>query len=328
MRFFRWALIALGALLVLRFSFFTVDAGEYAYVTLLGRHDVTLDGADGAEAGLHFGWPWPFRSVQRIDRRLQHFDLKPIEVLTPDPDGKSVDKNLSIEACVFWRVADKEAVDRFIRRLGSVEQARGILGERVTGKLGAAVSKMHLDDLIGTLPSADPDRTRVDAKVEALRQTLLTSLKTSFHEQYGIELVDIRLKRYTYPGAARNAIFDRIRSEREKTRKKYEDEGTYEAAKIKTDADVEVQKIRSDARFEEQRIRAEAEAEAMAIRNRAHAKDPEFYEFLKKMEQYNVMLGEGKGMLLLSTHRPMFDLMFGAPLYKSKMKRAPKEEVK
>src|SRR5687767_12777903 len=128
MRSLRWALLAVAALVVLRLSFYTVDAGDYGYVTLLGKHQSTLDGADGAEAGLHFGWPWPFRSVQRIDRRLQHFDLRPMEVLTPDPDGKSVDKNLAIEACVFWRVTDKASVDRFIRRLGSVEQARGILG--------------------------------------------------------------------------------------------------------------------------------------------------------------------------------------------------------
>src|SRR5215207_8257050 len=106
----RWlwitGLIVIGMLLV-RWSFFTVDATEYVYVTLLGKHTATLDGSDGAEAGLHIGVPWPVQAVRRIDRRLQFFDLKPMELLTPDPDGKSVDKSLLVEACVFWKVAGK-----------------------------------------------------------------------------------------------------------------------------------------------------------------------------------------------------------------------------
>src|SRR5690242_9563353 len=90
------------ALLAVRLSCYTVDAAEYAYVTVLGRHVATHDGADAGEggAGLHFGWPWPVQSVQRLDRRLQQFDLPPLEQLTHDPQGKTIDKRLLLEAYV------------------------------------------------------------------------------------------------------------------------------------------------------------------------------------------------------------------------------------
>lgn len=344
-------LLGLIGLLVLRLCFFTVDAAEYAYVTHLGRHVATFDGADDVEAGLHFGWPWPVRTVQRIDRRLQSFNLNPMELPTPDPDDKTIDKILTVEACVFWKVADREAVDRFVRRLGGADQARTILGERVTSQLGAAISRMHLDDLISTRKSThellspgkvgpaslalltfpqaslpvgaalaevlverEPlDLTRVDEKVEALRVRMLGDLKASFLKEYGVELVDIRLRRYNYPGAARKAIFDRIKSEREKKRKEYEAEGTTQAKEIATRTEEKVRRLMAEAKAQAEQIKAGADAEAMTIRNRAHASDPAFYEFLKKMEQYQAFLAEGRGTLFLSTRHPMFDLLFGPP---------------
>ena len=320
MRWFCFTLLGIAVIVLLRLSFYTVDAGEYAYVTVFGKPTVIHDGAEEGGGGLHFGWPWPIQAVQRVDRRLQFFDLRPMELLMPDSGGKSVDKNLNVEGCVFWKVADRDAVDIFVRRLGSVDQARNILGERVTSQLGAAISRMRLHDLVGTAPSPrfwlergrvsdlslallqfpapgpptnaalaellverDFDgRTRVDDKLEELRQGLVRNLKAPFRTDYGIELVDIRLKRYNYPGAARAAIFDRIKSERATKKKEYEAEGDYQARKIATEAEEAARKLLAEARLEEQRIKAEADAEAMVIRNRAHTQDPEFYEFLKK----------------------------------------------
>src|ERR1700688_2374026 len=112
MRLFLMICLALGAFLVLRLAVFTVDASEYAYVTLLGKPVGTFDGA-AKGAGLHVGWPWPIQTVQRLDRRLQHFDLPATEILTHAPEGKTIDKTLSIEAYVCWRIADADAVDVF-----------------------------------------------------------------------------------------------------------------------------------------------------------------------------------------------------------------------
>ena len=71
--------------------------------------------------------------------------------------------------------------------------------------------------------------------------------------------------------------------------------------------------IRSEARAAERRLKGQAEAEADLIRNRAHSRDPEFYAFLKKLEEYQRILGDNKTMLLLSSHRELFDLLFQPP---------------
>src|SRR5215467_8653993 len=69
-------------------SIFTVDPTEYVYVTQFGRHIATFDGSlTDSDAGLHWRWPWPIQSVRRLDRRLQHFDLPAIELLTRDTGG-------------------------------------------------------------------------------------------------------------------------------------------------------------------------------------------------------------------------------------------------
>src|SRR5438552_2171929 len=129
MRTFFIIVLVLVLVIVTRLSLYSVDAAEYAYVTQLGRHVATFDGADSEGAGLHGGWPW--QSVTRFDRRLQHFDLPATELLTHDPEGKTIDKTLTVEAFVCWRIKDAEAVDRFYRRMGTAEQARTILGQRI-----------------------------------------------------------------------------------------------------------------------------------------------------------------------------------------------------
>src|SRR5437879_2246001 len=107
-----YILLALGVIAVItvaRLSFYTVDAAEYVYVTVLGEHRETFDGADQETgAGLKIGWPWPIAQTQRLDRRLQQFDLPPTEQLTHDPKGNTVDKILLLEAYVCWKITDKD----------------------------------------------------------------------------------------------------------------------------------------------------------------------------------------------------------------------------
>src|SRR5439155_26395676 len=147
----------------LRLSAYTVDAGEYAYVTVLGTHVATYDGTgEDSGTGLHLGWPWPAQSVQLLDRRLQQFDLPATELLTHDPQGKTVDKMLLVEAYVCWRIAGPEAVDLFVRRIGTVERASAILEPRIRSELGAAIGQMRMDDLVSTDLVRGTDKTRVD----------------------------------------------------------------------------------------------------------------------------------------------------------------------
>src|SRR5262245_26251826 len=103
-------------------ALYAVDHAEFAYVTRFGQPVATFDGA--ADAGLHVKLPWPIESVQRLDRRLQHFDLPPTESLTRDPENRTVDKTLAVDAYVCWRIPDAAAVDRFVRTVGTPDGAR------------------------------------------------------------------------------------------------------------------------------------------------------------------------------------------------------------
>jgi modulator of FtsH protease HflC len=317
----KWLLLAVVALWVALSSPFAVDATEYAYVTRFGRRIDVFDGGDPAQAGLHFKWPWPVDSVQRIDRRLQTFELAGAELVTRDPKGKTIDKMLTIDAYVCWRVEGSGGADRFVRALGSVEAAQLILGQRISSELGAAIAGLELDDLVST------DPVRVDRQREALRKRLLDggspSLRATASKDYGIEMVDIRLRRTNHPAAVREAIFDRIRSERATIEADYLSEGDRLASQIRSSADSEVTKMKADAEARAIALRGQADAEADRIRNEAQRLDPAFYETLRKLEDYQRILGDGKSTLLLSTHRELFDLLYAPPSATGR----PKEKV-
>src|SRR5262245_43692129 len=314
MRWFRYTVIFIIALVLVRWSFYTVDAAEFAYVTVLGEPVATFDGATSAGgAGLHVGWPWPIQSVQRLDRRLQQFDLPATELLTPDPEGKTIDKMILVEAYVLCRIACRDAVARFCRRLRTPERARAILGPRIHDQLGTAVAQLRMDDLVSVDAGAQPNATRVDDTLNRLQAKLLDGMQVSVRDEYGIELVDIRLRRITYPSQVREEIFKRIRSERSKKVTEYQSEGDRQARNIESEAEEKVRDMLARARFEEERLKGQAETEALRIRNQAQSEDPEFYAFLKQMEQMLSILGDNKTMLLLSTHRPMFERLFQPP---------------
>jgi membrane protease subunit HflC len=312
MRRFFIILTIVVVILLLRMSVYTVDASEYVYVTVLGRHVATHDGA-GAGAGLHVDWPWPVRTAHRLDRRLQSFDLPPVELLTPDKDKKAIDKKLSVEACVYWRVADADSVERFIQSLGTVERAQSILRERFHTQLGALIGRKSMDDLISTAPGGEPGRTRVDDQLDQLQGQLMKSLGDDVKSRYGIELVDVRLRRFSHVAEVRNAIFDRIRSERQKKAAEYRSEGERQASEITSNAEREAKAIENQAKADEKRIRGQADAEAANITSQAYAKDPQFHALLKSLENLETILKDNRTLLLLSTKHPLFELLLRTP---------------
>src|ERR1019366_4022008 len=310
-------LVILAILIAVRLSLYTVDAAEYVYVTVLGQPVATYDGAaieDGA--GLKFGWPWPIQQALRLDRRLQLFDLPEVEQLTNDPEGKTIDKMLLLKAYVCWKIADANAVDLFVKRIGSADRARAILEKRVNSQLGAAIGQMRMDDLVNTADDPTTGKKLVDVTTENLRDQLLANLREPIRKEYGIDLVDIRLSRFNHPVNVRESIFQRIRSERSKKVTEYQSEGELQASNILSQADQEVREKIAQAKSVEEKTKADADTEAIRIRNQAHSQDPEFYGFLKKMEKLQSILGGEKTMLLLSTHRPLFESLFDPPRMK------------
>lgn len=327
MRSFTLILSAVVGLLLLRWSLFAVDAAEFAYVTVLGRPSAIYDGSKDEDAGLHFGLPWPIQSVRRLDRRLQSFDLPENEFLTRDRKLKAIDKTLTIQGFVCWRIPDADAADRFIRHVGSLERAREILATRVQSLLSDAVGNLSMDDLISTDAGTKPGRTHVEETIERTTDDLRTRLRPQALQSYGIEIVDLRLRRFSHPMSVRNAIFDRIRSERQRKVEEYASEGNLLARDIESKAEADAKSRIARAKFEEEKIKGEADAEAVQIRNRAQLQDPEFYAFLKKMEKLQSILADGRSMLLLSTHRPFFELLWGPPR-RTEEPGAPKDEKK
>jgi membrane protease subunit HflC len=290
-------------------SVFTVDRSEYVYVTRLGRHTATYDGA--TQAGLCRRWPWPIESVRHIDRRMEVVDLPATEQLTRDASSQTIDRTLTVEGFVCWRIADAAGVDRFIRTVGTADRARTLLGQRITSQISAEIGKMQITDFVSD------QRGRVAQEMSRLRERLLAQFHKSganaSMNDYGVEVVDIRLRRYNYPVEVRPAILDRIRSEREKKKAEYESEATIKVGRITADNDREVRQVAAQAEARRKQIRGEAEAEADRIRNQAFSKDSDFYVFLKKLEQYESILGNNRTVLLLSSHRDLFDLLFSPP---------------
>ena len=130
---------------------------------------------------------------------------------------------------------------------------------------------------------------------------------------YGIEIVDLRVRRFSYPEAVRASIAERIRSERARKVADYESEGRKMAADIASAAEKDARNIEAQARAKKQVIEGQADVDADRIRNEAHAKDPEFYTFLQKLKAYQTMLSETRDVLLLSSQHPLFDLLLSPP---------------
>jgi membrane protease subunit HflC len=307
-------------------SFVTVDPTVYVYVTQFGRPVAIYDGSDNdTDAGLHFRLPWPIQSVQRLDRRLQVFDLSDIEVLTSDRDRNTIDKTLTIDAYVCWRIAGKDRVDLFVRRVGTPERARSILGQQISSQLAAEIGKLSMDDLVRVQEGKEDRR-----KMKDLTANLLDRQRKRAPEEYGIEVVDIRLRRFNYPPQVQDTIFQRIRSERDTKAAEYERQGATESAAIRSQAQKQKRIIEADAQAAADQLKGAAVAEGDRIRNSAHRQERAFYKFLKKLEDYARILGESKNVLYLSTQREVFDLLLnpGGSLSPAKPSVSPPLKMK
>jgi membrane protease subunit HflC len=285
-------------------SFVTVDPTVFVYVTQFGRPEAIYDGGDNDnDAGLHLRLPSPIQSVQRLDRRLQVFDLPGIELLTRDRSKGTIDKTLTIDAYVCWRIADKQGVDLFIRKVGTLDRAQTLLGQRISSQLAAVVGEMSMDDLVSV------EQGKVDDSMKELRKTLLASQRDWARAEYGIKLVDIRIRRVNYPEQVRATIFDRIKSERATKAAEYQRQATTQSAEILSSARKKERIILADARAKAERLRGDALAEGDRIRNAAHRQERDFYKFLKKLDDYGRILGDSKTILYLSTQRELFDVL-------------------
>lgn len=331
MRVFLSILIGLVVLVAAFTSLLTVEASEYVYVTQFGRPVRTYDGATAA--GLHLKLPWPIESAIRLDRRLQVFDLPATELLTHDPEGRTIDKTLTVSAYVCWRIDGSSGADRFIRTVGRSDRAEAILGQRISSRLGALIGTMNMDELISIVPlkTADERMKMLSRRIldgdAANREGAAVGLRNYVTENYGIDLVDVQIRKLSYPPQVREAIYDRIRSERYKKVADYQSEGAMLAENIRTQGEYQARTILAEAKAAERRIKGDADAAADRVRTEAYARDPGFYAFLKKLEDYQKILGDNKTLLLLSSQRELFDLLLKPPGPQPSPAKAPEARM-
>ena len=266
---------AVGLLLVY-LTFFTMRETEFALVTQFGRPVRTL----GA-AGLHV--KWPYQSVLRFDRRLRIYDPRPSEFLTRDK------KNLVVENYVAWRIEDP---DRFVKSVGDAAAAEMRLHDIVWSGLSAALGTLDLESLV----SASPDKVQAAPMLDLLT----TSADRAALAQYGIRVVDVRIKRLNLPEQNKQSVFARMRAERERIAMQYRAEGEEQALVIRANADREKEEVLSAAYKEAETIRGQGDAEATRIYGEAYSKNPRFYKLVRTLESYKKVLDDKTTIILNS----------------------------
>lgn len=285
-------LIAVALVAVAARSWVAVDETQFVLITEFGR-PVALYGDQPGETGLHLKAPW--QSARAIDRRIRVFDPPPRETITGDK------RNLEVASYVVWRVADPE---RFVRSAATPESAEARIEERVAAALNNAVGRRDL----ASLASTDPKVWALDS----LTGEILAAVARPAREELGVEVVDVRLRRFSYPLEVRPAIFDLIRSERRQVAATLRAEGEAQYQTITSQADRQRDALLADADAEAERIRGRGEAEATRVLNEAHARDPKFYEFMRSLETYRSLLDE-KSTVVLSSTSPLLRLLTQGP---------------
>jgi modulator of FtsH protease HflC len=291
----RWivALVfVVGLAALARSSVVMVDETEFAVVTSFGRI-VAVYGDEPSEAGLQ--WKLPWQLALKIDRRLKVFDPPPREVITGDK------RNLEVASYVVWRVADPIL---FLRASGTHELAEARLYERVSAGLSDAIGRREL----AALATTDASRWALDQLTREVTATLAPLARN----ELGVDVLDVRLRRFNHPVEVRPAVFELIRSERRQVAAKLRAEGEAQYVTITSQADRMRDTTLAQADAEAARIRGKAEALATRTLNEAHARDPKFFEFLQTLESYRSIL-DNQTTVVLSASSPMLKLLSHGP---------------
>lgn len=276
-------LLGLG---VLKATLFSVDETEYALVTQFGKPVRTI-----RTPGLYA--KWPFQNRRRFDKRLQTYDPPASEFLTNDR------KNLVVDNYVCWRI-DNPA--QFLQTVYDVPGAENRLHDVVWAEVSAALGQVQMSDLVSVEASGTHLSDLMDQVTADCRRIAAAN--------YGIQVVDVRIKRLNLPEQNKQSVFKRMRAERERMAKQYRAEGEEEATKIRATADKQREKILSEAYRQAEKIRGQGDAEAARIYAAAYGRDPAFFKLLRTLDSYKkvftqdttVILSSDSELLRLLTH--------------------------
>ncbi|NSW76769.1 MAG: protease modulator HflC [Candidatus Atribacteria bacterium] len=276
----KWGLsLALFLIIIILLAIFkpwyVLDETEQGVILQLGKPLKTV-----TESGLHFKLPYPLQNVRKFEKRILEYDSPPEEVITKDK------KTLVTDSYVRWRIKDPLLfLQTVVTETGAIQR----IDDVVYSELRTEIGKVDLFQLVSEL------RKEVMANV-----TKNASLKA---QGFGVEIVDVRIKRADLPKQNEEAVFQRMKAERERQAKQYRSEGEEEATKIRAEADKEKALILAEAHKQAQIIRGEGEARALKIYAETYAQDPEFFSFLKTLELYEKSFTEGDTLILTPESR-------------------------
>jgi modulator of FtsH protease HflC len=262
---------------------FIIDEREQAIVTQLGAYVRTI-----TEPGLHAKIPF-VQTVHRFDKRVLATDADPAEYLTLDK------KRLVVDYVARWQIKDPLT---FFISVATLDGARARIEDIVFSELRQAISGQDFAPV-----TSEHREPTMDAVANTARARTAA---------FGIELIDVRIKRADLPREVQQSVFARMVAERGRIAKRYRSEGEEEAAKLRAETDKQREIILAQAYERSQRLQGEGDAAATAVYASAYEQNPRFYFFVRTLEAYDDILTP-ETLLVLPGDAGMFRFLSGPP---------------
>jgi membrane protease subunit HflC len=252
--------------IVLSQSFFIVDETEQALVVRFGQPVREI-----REPGLNFKIPVAETTIY-YERRALDVDPPRQQVILSDQ------KRLDVDSYARYKIIDPLQFFRAVRT------------EREASSRLSVVINSSLRQVLG-------NKTLIDVLSEQ-RGQIMTDIRAEVNDsakRFGMELIEVRIRRADYPDATKQNIFDRMTSEREREAREFRAQGNEQAQKIRADADKQRTVIVAEAQKEAETLRGEGDGQAIKIYADAFGRDPDFFAFYRSMQAYRTMVNEGSG---------------------------------
>ncbi len=273
------ALIVLGIIIVYT-TVFVVDETEQVVVLQFGKPVRTIQ-----EPGLHFKLPVPFQNTVVFDDRLLEYDVPPEEILSKDK------KTLIVDNYVRWRIKDPLL---FLQTVQAIPNAVTRLDDIVYSKLRQVLGTHNMSEII--------------TENRELIMNQVTAASDTATDDYGIDVVDVRIKRVDLPQENEKSIYARMDAERKRQANRFRSEGEEEAKKIRALTDKEKTVILAEAYKQAEEIKGEGDAKAVDIYAQTFSSDPDFYEFMRILEAYQKIIDD-KTTLVLPADSKLFEML-------------------
>ena len=274
---------ALIALLIVASTLFVVDQRQVAVIYALGEIKEVI-----TEPGLKFKLPPPFQNVVFLDRRAQTLDSPETR-----PIFTAEKKSLIIDWLVKWRITEPR---QFIRNNGvDFRNLESRLSPIVQAAFNEEITKR---DVRGVL-SGERDKVMQD-----VRSRLADEAKS-----FGIEIIDVRIKRVDFVADITESVYRRMESERKQVANELRSKGAADAEKIRADADRQREVIVAEAYRDAQKIKGEGDAKASALYADAFGRDPQFAQFYRSLEAYRTTFRNKADVMVLDPSNDFFRVM-------------------